>query len=154
MVAVVKVKDNRRSKTLRFHRIQFILVVSTGRNPTPRVLATLDVQAGLAVSVVGDVLPTAAMTLTNPTLVVAVQVAHFVEQAVAELVFRSIPEQGNLNANPTTITPVELTEHTARVVERNLHFRKGIVENGVVELVKPNVHLSESRCHSNFLLIT
>lgn len=116
-------------------------------HPPRDILAPLDMQAGQPGGVVCYPLPSYAMTLTNPPAMVAVKMAHLVQKAVPVLVFRPVPEEGNLDADAATAAPVELAELATGVVERNLHPGEFATENSVVELVEPDGHLFNSRFH-------
>jgi hypothetical protein len=74
-------------------------------------------------------------------------VAHLVQESVAVLVLRSIPKQGNLDTNATTTAPKELPQLTASVIEDDANTRQFAIEDLRIELVKPSLNLSESRCH-------
>ena len=153
VLAIVEVEQYSRSILLRLHRLHLLLVAGSDL-PAVDVLAPLDMQTGLLRCIGGYCLPTLSVVLTNPTLVVAVQVAHLVEQAVAVLLLVPIPKEGNLDADAPAVPPIELPELATSVVESDFDGREFVAENLLVELLEPSLHLSECRCHSISFLIT
>ena len=115
------------------------------------VVDTSDFQTGLPRGVGGYLLPTATVMLTNPTLVVAVEVAHLVEDGVAEVIHRGIVVGTYLDAYTLAVPPIELTELPAVVGEGHLDRRQFVVEHRGVELIKPILNVFESRYHMYFL---
>ena len=64
----------------------------------------------------------------------------------------AVIEKGNLDADAPCRPPIELTELAVCVVERNLDFGEPVAENGLVELVKPSVHLRKCGFHISCLV--
>jgi len=78
---------------------------------------------------------------------IAIEVAHFVEQAVAVLLFGAVIVEGNLDTHTSGRAPIELTELAICVVELDGDFGELAFKDGLVELVKPSLHLRDSRFH-------
>ena len=137
---VLEVDDYTRGILLLFPGSLFRLV--TGRHfPAGDVLATLDFQTGHSRGVGGDLLPATAVPLVDEPLVVAIEVAHLVQEGVPILFLVPIPEQGNLDAYTTSRPPIELPQLTTGVRESNFDGREFVAENFLVELIEPSLHL-------------
>ena len=93
------------------------------------VMAAGDFQASYLRGISGNPLPPIAMPLVNPTLAVAIEVAHFVEDGIAEVISGSVIVTADFDSDATPVTPVELAELTPCVGNRHLYFREGIAEN-------------------------
>jgi hypothetical protein len=128
--------------------VSFVLV---SHFPILCVFAPLDVESCDAVRLVSYGFPTRAVTFVTPALMIAIEVAHFVEQAVAILLFGAVIVEGNLDAD-TSNAPVKLAELAKGIVELDGDFGEFAFENGVVELVKPILHLRDCRLHISLFL--
>jgi hypothetical protein len=82
----------------------------------------------------------------SPPLIVAIEVAHFVEQAITILLFSAVLEKGDFDAD-TTRTPVELAELAIGIVELDWHTREFVLKDNAVEFIEPIKHLGNCRFH-------
>ena len=82
------------------------------------------------------------MSFVFPTLLIALEVAHFVEEAVAILLLCPVPKEGDFDTDAVCRAPVELTKLTAGVRKGEGDFGELVTKDGRVKLVKPVLQLS------------
>ena len=153
VVAVLQVDDDSRGNLFRFDGLLLLHVLLRGLD-SGDVSTAGDVKSGLSCGVGSDSLPILSVVLPNEPPVITIQMAHFVEDSVAEHIHRHIVVGGNLHADTTSVSPIELTELTAVVRYLDGDGREFVVENLLVELIEPSLNVCESGCHILFLLIT
>ena len=76
------------------------------------------------------------------------------QEAVAVLLLRPVPKQGDFDADTTPRPPIELTELVAGVRKGKGDFGELVVKDGSVELVKPSLQLFRCDFHTFVGLVT
>lgn len=147
-IGVFHIHDDIGGGLFGFNLFKPCLIGLRGGFPTQNVLTPLNFEARDAGGFPCDGLPMRAVVLVVPTLMVAIEVAHFVQEAVAVLLLRAVIEQGDGDFLTIPNAPMERTKLTAGIVERDGNEGELIGENGGVELLEPLVHLGDGRLHS------
>lgn len=147
-IGVFHIHDDIGGGLFGFNLFKPCLVGLRGGFPTRNVFAPLDFEARDAGGFLCDGNPTRAVVLVAPTLMVAIEVAHFVQEAVAVLLLRAVVEQGDGDARSLADAPMERTKLTAGIVERDGNSGELVGKNGGVELLEPLVHLCDGRIHN------
>ena len=80
----------------------------------------------------------------------APDVAHFVQEAITEMLFRALRKVGTLNGVART-PPACLTESTAGVGEDKADFGHIVLKDDAIELLVPSLKLSDSDLHSDWV---
>lgn len=153
VAAVVEVYDDCGGVLFRLDCFQ-LRFVARRCFPPACILAPLNIEARDAVCLVRYGFPMRAVTFPHPTLLIAVEVTHFVQEAVAVLLLRPVPKQGDFDADTTLRPPIELTELAAGVRKGKGDFGKLVVKDGSVELVKPSLQLFRCDFHTFVGLVT
>lgn len=147
-IGVLHIHDDIGGGLFGFNLFKPCLVGLVGGFPTRNVFAPLNFEARDAGGFPCDGLPMRAVVLVVPTLMVAIEMTHFVQEAVAVLVFRAVIEQGDGDFLTAPNAPTERTELTAGIVERDGNNGEFVGENDGVELLEPLVHLGDGRLHN------
>jgi hypothetical protein len=141
----IQIYEDSGSGSFFLYGLELLDVIACGFQ-TIHTFGALDMEACNAVGLGGYGLPTRAVMLISPPLIEAIEMAHFVEQAIAILLFGAVVEKGDFDTN-TTSPPIELTELAIGIVELDWNKGEFSVKHFFVELVKPFVHLDKRGFH-------
>ena len=146
MIAIVNVHEDSGRVLLRLDRFHFRFVALCGFQ-VGRIFRAGNEDTCLFPCDFGDFPPVIASVMVIVVSVeIAPNMAHFVEEGVAELLLRSIVKVGNLDRISRS-PPIRLTEGTARVRDDEIDFRHIVVEHDAVELFVPRLELCDSDLH-------